>query len=401
MSKTALSAKLEDATAKAAEIAASLKRSGGGKEEEAPSKKKSRWDDEATSFVVDGFHVHLASSGPPPAPIPGVREEEVKRIFVPQHAKGSVIGKGGETINRMRAETQAHVTIKQEEGDPSKTSATVTIKGTRAQVAHAEALVQERIRAAQKNNNADWQQRVVEVPKECIGETIGHGGCNLQMMSEKSGCKVKFVHATEVDPAADPQKQVCVIRGPPDKIKAAEMLVNARVTEVQQMRLNKRLQPTMVGPGFLPDGSPMPCQVGVVVPPMQGMPGAMPMMGMSPMPMGEAKEIGPGNPLWASGNCMSGATRVFAHGEGGVGGGTIGPDGWPTWMPLETYDPWGDDPNDDCWENWILPFATAFEQLIRGEVDIEPSVAEKQGKKVLSPSPWVMPEYRVIEKAAE
>lgn len=205
---------------------------------EFPPRKRSRWDDEPTHMQAGGMPVQLA---------PGLvlrngvavpaQDEVLKKMPIPLSAKGGLIGRGGEHINRMRSDSHAHITVKHDDGDDM---AIVSIKGSMAQVERAESLLTERLKAGSRAQ--EWEQRIIDVPKDCIGETIGHGGCNLQVMSDRSGCKVKFVMSQELDPNEEPGKQVCIIRGPPDRINMAEMLLNGRVAEVQQLHINKRLK---------------------------------------------------------------------------------------------------------------------------------------------------------------
>lgn len=177
--------------------------------ESEPRRKKSRWDDEPPGQItVGGVPVELGFIPGQGAAFSGLlRPDEVmKKISIPLNTKGRLIGRGGEQINKMRGESQAYITVKHEDGDDM---ATVSLKGTRAQVEHAEVLIFECLKAGRPQ---EWEQRVIDVPSHCIGETIGHGGCNLQQMSDRSGCKVKFIYACELDPNEEPGKQVCVIR---------------------------------------------------------------------------------------------------------------------------------------------------------------------------------------------
>mmetsp|Transcript_12841 Transcript_12841/g.45470 ORF Transcript_12841/g.45470 Transcript_12841/m.45470 type:complete len:576 (-) Transcript_12841:54-1781(-) len=220
-----------------------------------PPKKKSRWDDDdptspsdpMAAFVTPGLHGCQQAMLAPGlvlrngVAVPEEKYEKVRKLSIPLALKGTLIGRGGDNINKMRSESQADIRVKHEEGQEM---ALVTIKGTRQQVDAATALIQHLLTSPEAQVGApnQWETRTIEVAKDYIGETIGHGGCNLQTMSEKSGCKVRFVQACEVDPKEPTGKQVCLIRGPLEKLDFAESLLNDRVTEVQQIHVNKKIQ---------------------------------------------------------------------------------------------------------------------------------------------------------------
>lgn len=158
------------------------------------------------------------------------RQWVMKIVQIPLNCEGRIIGKGGVEINRMRNESKANIQVKHEDGD---TLATVCIKGTPAQIEHAEVLIFECIKAGRPK---EWEQRTLEVPSDCIGEAIGKAGRNLQEMCERSECKIKFINANELDAYAQAGMQLCVIRGPPDKIDFAATLMSERIAGVQAQR---------------------------------------------------------------------------------------------------------------------------------------------------------------------
>jgi len=202
--------------------------------DDGPPKKKSRWDEDDVNFLVPGMKIRLGpgltlSNG---VAVPTAPLEQQRLVHIPANSKGCLIGRGGEHINKIRRQSGARIQLKHEDHE---THATISILGTTQQVEMATQMIQEQL-------NSAGTRKIVEVPEDCIGETIGKGGCNLQAMSEKTGCKVKFIRATELDPTAPADKQICVIRGPADKIPVAEGLVMAKVIEVQQSHIAKRLK---------------------------------------------------------------------------------------------------------------------------------------------------------------
>merc|ERR1712137_757519 len=79
----------------------------------------------------------------------------------------------------------------------------------------------------------------VDVPQDLVGWIIGPGGANLHDISEKTGCKLKFVKASELDSNAPAGKQVCCIRGPEESRPLAEELLMQKVAEVLDIQKEK------------------------------------------------------------------------------------------------------------------------------------------------------------------
>lgn len=183
-----------------------------------------------------GVPVIMGAIGAPPIDIGGGIQ-----ITIAGNQVGTIIGKGGEVINRIRQESGADVKVQHQEGEQS---ATVTIKGSPTGIDHAHNLVKEKLAqgglgSTKGPNGESWVTRIHECAKDLCGLVIGSGGCNLKTMEESSGCRVNFVKATELDPNAEVGKQVCRIRGPPEKIHGAEQLLFAKMEEVAQYRDRK------------------------------------------------------------------------------------------------------------------------------------------------------------------
>jgi hypothetical protein len=159
--------------------------------------------------------------------------------------KGAVIGTGGKVINKIRQESGAHCNIvDQEDSDV----AVLSVKGTLLQVEVADKMVKETLafanrprweqqktadKPAEKEENWTKETKFIEVDKPLIAGVIGKGGCNLKEMGQESECKISFQLASEHDPSAPPDKQICVIKGFSEQVAVAERLVLAKVAEVK------------------------------------------------------------------------------------------------------------------------------------------------------------------------
>jgi len=134
--------------------------------------------------------------------------------------------------------------------------ATITITGN---VALAEDLINQQLEQVRRPKSIQWEVRLVDVPQELVGQTIGAGGSNLREMKDKSGCQIAFVQARDYDEAAPEGKQLARIKGPPEKVPDAERLLIEKVQEVQQIHLNKNMSRQMWGAGC----GPMPMGGGM------------------------------------------------------------------------------------------------------------------------------------------
>lgn len=200
-------------------------------------RKKSKWDQEgplpavsSSSTSLPGFHASQL------ARTVAIPSSTFKVLTIPATKKGALIGKNGEHITLIRHQTGAEIKISHTDGDPY---ATVSISGN---VELVERLIAERLAESERNRPGQWEMKIVDVPQELIGQTIGPGGCNLRSMSEQSGCRIKFVPAVEVDTQAPAGKQVAVIRGPPERLGLGQQVLMDRVIAVQAMHLEKNFQ---------------------------------------------------------------------------------------------------------------------------------------------------------------
>eukprot|EP00438_Fugacium_kawagutii_P008643 Skav226173 [mRNA] locus=scaffold1708:59814:60848:- [translate_table: standard] len=158
---------------------------------------------------------------------------EVKVIQIPAKQKGGLIGKKGEAIARIRQATGSGIKIEHQDGDYL---ATVTISGN---VALAEQLINERLRE-QFHPRDEWAQKVIDVDPSIVGHIIGPGGANLRHIFDTTGCKIKFLQAAELDPRADPGRQVACVRGPLDRLREGE---EALLRKIRDAESRKRPEP--------------------------------------------------------------------------------------------------------------------------------------------------------------
>ena len=132
---------------------------------------------------------------------------------------GRVIGKGGETIKGLQAQSGAHITIDQNfpEGVPRK----IFISGSRGCVSIAARLVEELLRGVSGplggGVGPGQAQSSVRCPKEMVGRVIGRGGETVKGLQAATGARI------QIDQSAAPC--VVTITGNPRCVDAASRAV--------------------------------------------------------------------------------------------------------------------------------------------------------------------------------
>jgi len=202
-------------------------------------RRRSKWDDQGDG-IAPAIGVHpgvtpagavgaglpMGPAGTPQAMQPAAPSlADVKVLTIPARQKGGLIGIGGESIARIRQASGANIKIDHKDGDQV---ATITITGN---IAVAEQLIQERLTEQYRDG---WATKIMDVDPALVGALIGPGGSNLRNIFEATGCKIKFIQATEVDPTAPAGKQVASLRGPPERMHEGEEALLRSMQEVSQ-----------------------------------------------------------------------------------------------------------------------------------------------------------------------
>jgi len=126
---------------------------------------------------------------------------------------GAVVGKGGRKINQIQDDTGARLSI--EKGDK-----TLTISGTKDQVAEAKAMVDEAI-ADRKDSRQDFTGPSVTIDLgKRAGAVIGRGGSTIKMIESETSANLDIKNR-------DADSARLIIRGPDqESVDAAEKMVN-------------------------------------------------------------------------------------------------------------------------------------------------------------------------------
>lgn len=161
-----------------------------------------------------------------------------KILQVPEKLKSGLIGSGGHLINYIRSATKSDIKI--HNPAPGENFATVVITGN---VAMAEDMINEQLIGLQTHpTDVEWQPRYVDVPQFLVPLVIGPKGKKLHELMEKSGCLIKFIPAQEIDPTADPEKQICRVKGPEDKLAYGVQLVEEQIVLARRYHTKRSMQ---------------------------------------------------------------------------------------------------------------------------------------------------------------
>jgi len=167
-------------------------------------------------------------------PGPGFMGGNTVEVAVPPNFIGLVIGKGGESIKRIQAESGTKVQFDSNRTD-SRGNKICSISGPPDCVRRAEEMIQEIIDTGASNQRSGGGNRFVggqevryPVPANRCGAVIGRGGDTIRQIKAQSGCDIELDKMSKM-PGGD--EKVFIIRGPPDRIPFAQQLINDKVRE--------------------------------------------------------------------------------------------------------------------------------------------------------------------------
>jgi len=135
-----------------------------------------------------------------------------KDIRIPNDKVGLVIGRGGETIKSLQADTGARIQIAKEPR-PGSPNRMVTLSGSEEQIRVAEKEVFGLIESRQRHqgggggNRGDTTQKKILIPQDKVGLLIGKGGETIRNLQANTGCRIQVTRDSEADPNA-PTRQV-------------------------------------------------------------------------------------------------------------------------------------------------------------------------------------------------
>lgn len=199
-------------------------------------------------------------------------------LKVPNALVGLVIGKGGEQIQKLQAQTGVHVQIAREQDmKPGDTSRSIILKGSPAAVAECNRMIDEILNSRKQNTTAGVGQPQVRTQKEMehafivkvkipnlkVGIIIGKGGATIKMIQERTRAQVQIPSTADED---NPNLRTLCIGG--DSIESVEAAQMEITIALQQSAQSALAAGPLTGPAsqFLPPQSFQTSTIFVIVP---------------------------------------------------------------------------------------------------------------------------------------
>eukprot|EP01083_Nonionella_stella_P093126 260839_1 len=160
-------------------------------------------------------------------------------MMIPADKVGTVIGRGGETITAIQAQSQAHVQVEREPSMVHPATREVTITGNAQQIQEAKDLVQQQLDRFSGPppsgpiggfNAAD----TVVIPNRCVGLVIGKGGETIKRIQSMTGCTMQVAADSTVADGRDTRE--VYFDGNPQQVAAAKVEVSAIVDAMKNNR---------------------------------------------------------------------------------------------------------------------------------------------------------------------
>jgi len=151
----------------------------------------------------------LATPGgmPPPATAPGVAIVSAvmttplpdgqlnEELLVPNEYVGRIIGKMGETINRLQAESKCRIQVTPINGLAKRS---ISLTGTPETIELAKSLINKIIEEQAQSSGdaalgASQCMESIDIPKERVGMVIGRGGDTIKRLQDESGARLQMI----------------------------------------------------------------------------------------------------------------------------------------------------------------------------------------------------------------
>jgi len=164
-------------------------------------------------------------AGNPMAQVVMPQQRSMGEVIVPRSSVGIIIGKGGETIKRLAAESGTKIQFKQDD-NPSAPERCAVIQGTPSQIERATNLIWDLV----QRSNGSTQQEVclMHVPANKTGLVIGKAGDTIKAINNETGAHVELSR----DPPPNATEKVFVIKGSPYQIHLAQHAIRIKVGDI-------------------------------------------------------------------------------------------------------------------------------------------------------------------------
>lgn len=137
---------------------------------------------------------------------PGPGAEEMQ---LPNTQVGRVIGRSGDTINRLQVESGCRIQVAQDTGQPSRLC---TLTGSPEAIEKAKQLIIDIVNDGMARDGVvpggvtteggDQKTVTMDIPANKVGAVIGRSGETIRLMQEKSGARLDMIQVGGGHPAA-------------------------------------------------------------------------------------------------------------------------------------------------------------------------------------------------------
>ena len=188
--------------------------------------------DEGPDLKKPFYQASMMEGGPPG---PGMSTEQV---MVPDNMVGLIIGRGGEQITRLQAESACKIQMSQDSQGMPHRLCTLTGSGEAISVARnmIEAIISnEGVRGAKGMGGGGMGMGggggfEMMVPGRLVARIIGKGGEVIKALQEETGAKIVIIQDTREFADEKPLK----ISGPPEAVEFAKQRVEQVIAEEEQ-----------------------------------------------------------------------------------------------------------------------------------------------------------------------
>lgn len=198
----------------------------------------------------DGTEHHFAKKRPNPGAGDG---SVLLKQLIPSVIAGVIIGKGGESITKLQANTETVVKMSKS-GDfyPGTTDRVCVITGFPDNVRNAHNIIWEHIREKCDKSNEEFKVRLV-VPNLTVGMIIGKSGCYVKQIKEETGANVQISQKAQDSSLVE---RVVTVNGAIDQASAAfDMVFKMIISDPQSGSCPNVSYSDFRGP--VPNASPM------------------------------------------------------------------------------------------------------------------------------------------------
>lgn len=151
--------------------------------------------------------------------------------LIPSTMAGVILGKGGDTINKLQTETATNIKMSKS-GDfyPGTLDRVCLITGPAGNVRLVHNMIWERIRERYEKSGEDMKVKLV-VPNATVGMIIGKGGCYVKQIKDETGAYVQISQKAQETMLAE---RVVTVAGTKDQIQLAFEMVFKMIVEDPQ-----------------------------------------------------------------------------------------------------------------------------------------------------------------------